>query len=149
MQLNLVMKHLERHHVAGLEVHLGAPGAADLVDAVAEFVAAVLAAAQAQALVEGVSGAAAIRPALVRPVHQRVDEQVNGALVRAFDDLVHVVYAVGGDELHGVLNVAARLEGAAVGINVHVTHGSLDADAEVRRASGVCVQDVHKGGIVR
>lgn len=59
------------------------------------------------------------------------------------------VYAVGGDELHGVLNVAARLEGATVGVNVHVTHGSLDADAEVRRASGVCVQDVHKGGIVR
>lgn len=81
---------LKRHHVPGFEVHFCTPAAADLVDVVAEFVAAVLATAQTQALVEGVFGAAAVRPALVRLVHQRVDEQVNGALMGAFDNLVHV-----------------------------------------------------------
>lgn len=81
---------LEWHHVPRFQVHLCAPCGADFVDVVAQFVAAVFAAAQAQALVEGVSGAAAVRPALMRAVHQRVDEQVHGALVRAFHNLVHV-----------------------------------------------------------
>lgn len=60
----------------------------------------------------------------------------------------HTVDAVSGNELHCMLNAAARLEGSTVWIDVHVTHGSLDPDAEVRRASGVCVQDIDKGGIV-
>lgn len=81
---------LERHHVPRFEVHLCAPAGADFVDVVAQFVAAVFATAQAQALVEGVSGAAAERKTLMFAVHQRVDEQVHGALMRAFDNLVHV-----------------------------------------------------------
>lgn len=81
---------LEWHHVPRLQVHLCAPGGADFLDVVAQFVAAVFAAAQAQAFVEGVSGAAAVRPTLMCPVHQRVNKQVHGALVRAFHYLVHV-----------------------------------------------------------
>lgn len=77
-------------HVAGLEEHLGAAGRADLVDVVAQLVAAVLPAAQAHALVEGLSGVAAVRHALLLRVQQRVDEQVDGALVRALDELVHI-----------------------------------------------------------
>lgn len=78
------------HHVTSLEVHLAAAGRADLVDVVAQLVAAVLAAAQAQALVEGVFGIAAVGHALLLGVQQRVDEQVDGALVGTFDKLVHI-----------------------------------------------------------
>lgn len=52
------------------------------------------------------------------------------------------------DPQQRVLDVAARLESAPVGVNVNVAHGSLDADAAARRAPGVGVQDVHKLGIV-
>lgn len=79
-----------RHHITGLEVHLGAAGHADLVDVVAELVAAVLSAAQAQALVEGLLGVAAVGHALLLGVEQGVDEQVDGALMGAFDELVHI-----------------------------------------------------------
>lgn len=53
-----------------------------------------------------------------------------------------------GDPQQCVLDVAARLEGASVGVNVNVAHGSLDADAAVWGASGVGVQDVHKLGVI-
>lgn len=46
-----------------------------------------------------------------------------------------------------VLDVAAWLESASIGVNVDVAHGSLDADAAVRGAPGVGVQDVHKLGV--
>lgn len=42
------------------------------------------------------------------------------------------VEARGGDHHDCVLQVAAGLEGAAVGVDVHVTHGPLDANAAVR-----------------
>ncbi|KAG7230798.1 hypothetical protein INR49_019612 [Caranx melampygus] len=42
----------------------------------------------------------------------------------------------------------SRLEGASVGVNVNVAHRPLDADAAVRRAPGVGVQDIHKLGII-
>lgn len=48
----------------------------------------------------------------------------------------------------GVLDVAAWLESAPIGVDVDVTNRPLDADAAVRRASGVGVQDVHKLGII-
>lgn len=47
-----------------------------------------------------------------------------------------------------VLDVAARLESATVGVNVNVAHRFLDADAAARGAPGVGVQDIHKLGIV-
>lgn len=86
-----------RHHVTSLEVHLAAAGHADLVDVVAECVAAVLPAAEAQAFVEGLLGAAAVDQALLLGVQQRVDEQVDGALVGTFDQLVHIC---GGQGMH-------------------------------------------------
>lgn len=52
------------------------------------------------------------------------------------------------DPQQRVLDVAARLESAAVGVNVNVAHGFLDADAAARGAPGVGVQDVHELGIV-
>ena len=73
------------HVFPGLEVHLSAAGHADLVDVVAKLVAAVLPAAEAQALVEGILGVAAVGHALLLSVHQRVDEQVDGALVGTLD----------------------------------------------------------------
>jgi len=78
------------HHITSLEVHLGAARHADLVDVVAQLVAAVLPAAEAHALVEGLSGVAAVGHALLLGVQQRVDEQVDGALVGTFDELVHI-----------------------------------------------------------
>lgn len=47
------------------------------------------------------------------------------------------------------MDVAARLEGAPVGVNVHVSKGPLDADAAVRGPPGVGVQDVHELRVVR
>jgi len=54
-----------------------------------------------------------------------------------------------GAAQEGVLDVAARLEGASVGVDVHVAHGPLDADAAVRQAARVGVQDVHELGVTR
>ena len=48
----------------------------------------------------------------------------------------------------GILEVAAWLEGASVGVNVNVAHRPLDANAAVGGAPGVGVQDVHKLGII-
>lgn len=79
-----------RHHFTGLEVHLSAAGHADLVDVVAELVAAVLPAAEAQTLVKGLFGVAPVGHALLLSVQQRIDEQVNGAFVGTFDKLVHI-----------------------------------------------------------
>lgn len=79
-----------RHHFTGLEVHLSAAGHADLVDVVAELVAAVLPAAEAQTLVEGLFGVAPVGHALLLSVQQRIDEQVDGAFVGTFDKLVHI-----------------------------------------------------------
>lgn len=78
------------HHFTSLEVHGGATGRANLVDVVAELVAAVLPAAEAHPLVEGVFGVAAIGHALLLVVEQGVDEQVDGAFMGTFDELVHV-----------------------------------------------------------
>lgn len=176
-----------RHHFAGLEVHLGAAGRAHLVDVVAELVAAVLPAAEAQAFVEGLPGVAAKHRALLVGVEQRVDEEVDGALVGTLEELVHTceaqkvnalsifrflfcpaagtmsesrntwssrahtlvaIDAPHRDSQQRVLDVAARLERATVGVNVNVSNRSLDADAAARGPPGVGVQDVHKLGIV-
>lgn len=69
-------------------------------------------------------------------------------------DVYHVcnrltVQAVGSDHPHSVLQAAARLEGTSIGVDVHMTHWSLNADAEIRAASGVRVQDVDKFRIIR
>lgn len=79
-----------RHHLTCLKVHPGAPGCSDLVDVVAQLVAAVFAAAEAQALVKGFFRATAVSQALLILIHQRVDEQVHRTLVRTFHQLVHV-----------------------------------------------------------
>lgn len=47
--------------------------------------------------------------------------------------------ALGRNSQQRILDVAARLERAPVGVNVNVSHGSLDADAAVRGSSGVGV----------
>lgn len=78
------------HHLSGLHVHLAAPACANFVDCVSHLVAAVLAAAKAHAFVKAVSGAAAESHALMVLVHQRVDKEVNGTLVGALHDLIHV-----------------------------------------------------------
>lgn len=49
-----------RHHLPCLKVHPGASGCSDFVDVVAQLVAAVLPAAEAQALVKGFFGATAV-----------------------------------------------------------------------------------------
>lgn len=59
------------------------------------------------------------------------------------------VQALRSNHPHGVPQTAARLEGATIGVDVHMTNRSLDANAEVRATSGVCVEDVDKFCIVR
>jgi len=54
-----------------------------------------------------------------------------------------------GDLLQGAPEVAARLEAPSVGVDVHVAHRLLDADAETQGAPGEGVQHVHKVGVVR
>lgn len=73
----------ERHASARPGVHLRVARLADLADAVAHRVAAALAAAEARAAVEGVAAAASVGPGRVPLVQQRVDEEVDGALVLA------------------------------------------------------------------
>lgn len=79
-----------RHHLPGLQIHPGAPLVSHFVDVVAQGVAAVLAAAQAEPLVEGFLGVAAVCHARLLLVQQRIDEQVDGAFMGAFHDLVHI-----------------------------------------------------------
>lgn len=57
--------------------------------------------------------------------------------------------ACGGNHHHGVLKVTAWLEGSSVGVDVHMAHRSLDADAAVWGAPGVGVQNVHEESIIR
>lgn len=52
---------------------------------------------------------------------------------------VEALDALGRNSQQCVLDVAARLERAPVGVNINVSHGSLDADAAVRGSSGVGV----------
>lgn len=79
-----------RHHLSGLEVHLGTSGVAYLFDTIAHLVTAVLATAQAQTLVEGLLRTAAICHALMLLVHQGINEQMNGSFMRTLHKLVHV-----------------------------------------------------------
>lgn len=53
------------HHFSGLQVHLAASACAHTVDLVAQFVATVLAAAEAHALIEGLLVAAAVGHSLM------------------------------------------------------------------------------------
>ena len=78
------------HNFTCLEVHLGAAGRANLVDVVTELVAAILPAVEAHSLVKRLLGVAPVCHALLLSVQQRVDKQVDGALVGAFDELVHI-----------------------------------------------------------
>lgn len=52
------------------------------------------------------------------------------------------------DLIQGPSQVAAGLEAASVGVDVHVAHRLLDSDAEAQRAPGEGVQHVHKVSIV-
>ena len=65
----------------GLQVHLAVAPLAHLLGVVADVVAAVLAAAEADALLEAVGPGALEGKAHVVLVHQGVHEQVHGALV--------------------------------------------------------------------
>lgn len=71
----------EWHLPTGLQVHRGAARCADLVDVVANLVAAILPAGETHSLVEGLVGVAAVGHALLLRVQQRVDEKMDGALV--------------------------------------------------------------------
>ena len=71
----------ERHGGPCLRVHLNIACLADLADVVAHRVAAALPAAEAQAAVEHVATAAPVGLGSLLLVQQRVDEQVDGALV--------------------------------------------------------------------
>lgn len=77
-----------RHPGACLQVEPLAGTAAHLLDVVAQRVAAVLATVQAHALLEGALVAAPVRHALLVFVHQRVDEEVHGALVSTLHRLL-------------------------------------------------------------
>lgn len=75
----------ERHAGSGLSVHLHVARFAHLADVVAHRVAAAFAAAEAHAAVEPVVAAAAVGLGRLLLVQQRVDEEVDRALVLALD----------------------------------------------------------------
>lgn len=58
------------------------------------------------------------------------------------------IEAFHGNSQQSIMNVAARLEGSSIGVNIDVAHSPLDADAATRGAPGVGVQYIHKLGIV-
>lgn len=77
-----------RHLRACLQVELLAAAAADLLDVVAQRVAAILATVQADAFVKDAVVPAPVGRALLVLVQQRVDEQMDGSLVSAFHRLL-------------------------------------------------------------
>lgn len=52
------------------------------------------------------------------------------------------------DFLQGAPHVAARLEAAPVGVDVHMADGLLYPDAETQRTPSVGVEDVHEVGVI-
>lgn len=76
------------HPRACLQEELLAGAAVNLLNVVAQRVAAILAAVQADAFVEGTVVPAPVRHDLFVLVEQRVDEQMDGALVSALDCLL-------------------------------------------------------------
>lgn len=77
-----------RHLRACLQVELLAAAAADLLDVVAQGVAAILATVQADAFVKDAVVPAPVGHALLVLVQQGVDEQMDGSLVSAFHRLL-------------------------------------------------------------
>lgn len=73
-----------------LQVHFAASLGSDLVDLVAQVVATVLSAAQAEPFLKGLFRTAPIGFTGIFFVQQRVDEEMNGALMRALHELVHI-----------------------------------------------------------
>lgn len=76
------------HPRARLQEELLAGAAANLLDVVAQRVAAILATVQADALVEDAVVPAPVSHALFVLVKQRVDEQMDGTLVSTLDCLL-------------------------------------------------------------
>lgn len=76
---------------------------------------------------------------------------IRGKEPNAYFDSLSVLtnYPKVSDLLQSAPEVAARLEAAAVGVNVDMTDGLLDPDAETQGASREGVEDVHKVSVVR
>ena len=78
------------HLRASLQVHLAAPFGSDLVDLIAHIVTAILSAAQAEPFLKGFLGVAPVSLAWVFFIQQGVNKEMNGALMGALYQLVHV-----------------------------------------------------------
>lgn len=83
VNLDLVMEYFVGHLRAGLQVHLAASLGSDLVDLVAHIVTAILSATQAEPFLKGLLGVASVSLAGVFFIQQGVNEEMNGALMRA------------------------------------------------------------------
>lgn len=78
------------HLRAGLQVHFAASFGSDLIDLVAQVVATVLPATQAEPFLKGLLWIAAVGFTGIFFIQQRVDEEMNGALMGALHKLVHI-----------------------------------------------------------
>lgn len=79
------------HLSAGFQVHFGVSLCSHSVDLVTQIVAAVLAAAEAKALLEGLLCVAAVGHAGLFLIQERVDEEVDGSFMGALHQLIHIL----------------------------------------------------------
>lgn len=78
------------HLRASLQIHFAVSLGSHFVDLIAQIVATVLPAAQTQPLLKGFPCVAAIGQAWLVFVQEGVDEEVDGAFVRALHQLIHI-----------------------------------------------------------
>lgn len=78
------------HLRTGLQVHFAASFGSDFIDLIAQVVATVLSATQAEPFLKGLFWIAPIGFTGIFFIQQRVNEEMNGALMRALHELVHI-----------------------------------------------------------
>jgi len=78
------------HLSSGLQVHFGVSLRSHSVDLVTQVIAAVLPATQAETLLKGLFRVAAVGHAGLFFKEKGVNEEVDGSLMRAFHQLIHI-----------------------------------------------------------
>lgn len=79
------------HLSTGLQVHFGVSLRSHSVDLVAQIVAAVLTAAQAETLLKGLLCVAAVGHAGLFFIEKGVNEEVDGSFMGTFHQLIHIL----------------------------------------------------------
>lgn len=132
VNFDLVVEDFVGHLRASLQVHLAAPFGSDLVNLIAHVVASILSATQAEPFLKGFLRVAPVSLAGVFFVQQGVNEEMDGALMGAFHQLVHISQTPLCNHTNGFPNVASWLESASIWVNVNMSYWFLDPNTSAR-----------------